>query len=235
MYYIELIDRFWLFSEKTKPGTGAISLYLYLLQVAKEKKAYQFAISDVQLAKTLGISRATVKTARDHLCKFGLIEYHNAQGVAGIYRLIVNYKLESTNVEKMENDSASEIINFFGKNDNDLKSEEIAQKDNVSGTDDLNMLEEPSRLLIDGRVVPGLQAFLDYARTLDAYHPELDNLIMAKHSDWLKSNWKSASGRPITNWQSSLKNVLPFLSSEVGQNELTVDSIPEIRHPKEQL
>lgn len=235
MYYIELIDRFWLFSEKTKPGTAAISLYLCLLQIAKEKDAYQFTISNIELGKRLGLSRATVKTTRKKLSKFGLIEYHSAQGAAGIYRLIVNYKLESTNFEKVQNDSTSDIINFFGKNGNDLESEEIAQKDNVSGTDDLNMLVEPSRILIDGRVVPGLQEFLDYARTLDAYYPELDSLIMAKHSGWLKSSWKSASGRPITNWQSSLKNVLPFLTSEVGQNQLTVDGIPEIRHPKEQL
>lgn len=235
MYYVELIDRFWLFSKKAKPGTAAISLYLYLLQLAKEKNAYQFVISDVNLGKSLGVSRATVRTTREKLRKFGLIDYRSMQGVAGIYRLIVNYKLESTNFEKVQNDSASEIINFFGKNGNDLKSEEIAQKHNVPGTDDLNMLVEPSRLLTDGRVVPGLQEFLDYARTLDAYNPELDNLIMAKHSGWLKSNWKSASGRPIINWQSSLKNVLSFLSSEVGQNELTVDDLPEIRHPKEQL
>jgi len=231
MYYVELIDRFWLFSKKAKPGTAAISLYLYLLQLAKEKNAYQFAISDVNLGKSLGVSRATVRTTREKLRKFGLIEYHSVQGSAGIYRLMVNYPLDPKNFKKAQNDPASGIIDFFGRNDNVLEIE----KGNSFATFDKIIPLEPTSLLIDGRVVPGLQEFLDYARTLDAYYPELDSLIMEKHSGWLKCNWKSASGRPITNWQSSLKNVLPFLSSEVGQNQLTVDGIPEIRHPKEQL
>lgn len=234
MYYTELIDRFWLFVEKTKPGTAVISLYLYLLQVAKEKDAYQFTITDIELGKRLGINRATVKATREKLSKFGLIEYHSVQGAAGIYRLMVNYPLQPTSFDKVQNEPASGIIDLFGRNENVLQIEEIDEKDNLSVTVDENIPVEPTSLLIDGRVVPGPEEFLDYARTLDAYHTELDDLIMAKHSGWLQSDWKSASGRPITNWQSSLKNVLPFLTSEAVQNELTVHNIPEIIHPKEQ-
>lgn len=234
MYYIELIDRFWLFVEKTKPGTAAISLYLYLLQVAKHKDAYQFTISDIELAKRLGLNRATVKATRQKLSKFGLIEYYREQGAAGICRLMVNYPLEPTSFGKVQNEPASSIIDFFGRNENVLQIVEIDGKDNLSVTVDENILVEPTSRLIDGRVVPGPEEFLDYARTLDTYHPELDDLIMAKYSGWLKNKWKSASGRPITNWQSSLKNVLPFLTSEVVPDKLTVHNIPEIRHPKEQ-
>ncbi|WP_346985975.1 hypothetical protein [Chryseobacterium sp. POE27] len=234
MYYIELIDRFWLFVEKTKPGTAAISLYLYLLQVVKQKVAYQFTISDIELAKRLGINRATVKATREKLSKFGLIEYQSLQGIAGIYRLVVNYPLEPISFDKVHNEPVSGIIDCFGRNENVLESKEIDEKDNSAVTVDENIPLEPTSLLIDGRVVPGPEEFLDYARTLDAYHIKLDDQIMAKHSVWLQSNWRNASGRPITNWQSSLKNVLPFLTSEVAQNELTVHNIPEIIHPKEQ-
>jgi len=234
MYYIELIDRFWLFLEKTKPGTAAISLYLYLLQVAKQKDAYQFTISDIELAKRLGVNRATVKTTREKLSKFGLIEYQSVQGIAGIYRLMVNYPLEPTSFGNVRNEPASSIIDFFGRNENVLQIEEIDEKDNSSVTVDENIPVKPTSLLIDGRVVPSLKEFLDYARMLDAYHPELDDLIMAKYSGWLKNRWKSGSGRPIINWQSSLKNVLPFLTSEVIPDKLTVHNIPQIRHPKEQ-
>lgn len=234
MYYIELIDRFWLFVEKTKPGTAAISLYLYLLQVAKQKDAYQFTISDIELAKRLGLNRATVKRTREKLSKFGLIEYYREQGAAGICRLMVNYPLEPTGFDKVQNEPASSIIDFFGRTENVLQIVEIDEKDNLSVTVDENILVEPTSLLIDGRVVPGPEEFLDYARTLDAYHLELDNLIMAKYSGWLKNKWKSASGRPIINWQSSLKNVLPFLTSELVPDKLTVHNIPQIRHPKEQ-
>lgn len=234
MYYIELIDRFWLFVEKTKPGTAAISLYLYLLQVAKQKDTYQFTISDIELAKRLGLNRATVKTTRQKLSKFGLIEYYHEQGAARICRLMVNYPLEPTGFDKVQNERASSIIDFFGRNKNVLQIEEIDEKDNLSVIVDENIPVEPTSLLIDGRVLPGPEEFLEYARTLDAYHPELDDLIMEKYSGWLKNNWKSSSGRPIINWHSSLKNVLPFLTSEVVPDKLTVHNIPEIRHPKEQ-
>jgi hypothetical protein len=82
-------------------------------------------------------------------------------------------------------------------------------------------------------MVPDLVEFLKYARSLEAYSPELDEFITAKYSGWLANDWKSDSGRVITNWRTSLKNVLPFLKPGGKDSQLSIDRIPDIRHPKE--
>jgi len=81
--------------------------------------------------------------------------------------------------------------------------------------------------------VPNRKEFLEYAKLLDAYSPEIDELITAKYSGWLANDWKSDSGRVMINWRTSLKNVLPFLKSGVTDSQLSIDKIPDIRRPKE--
>jgi len=83
------------------------------------------------------------------------------------------------------------------------------------------------------RNIPDLREFLDFARTLDAYIPDCDKLIEEKYDSWLKNNWKSSNGRLITNWRSTLKNIMPFLLSDNKRVHLSVKDIPHIRHPEQ--
>lgn len=232
MYYVELIDRFWIFSERVKLGTATISLYLYLLNIAKENDSYQFRISDVELGKRLGLSRATIKTAREKLRHLGLVQYETVNGVSASYRLILNYPIGGTNCDETTNDVGDPTV-FSNEDEIRFRS----QEKNKSETGDTNSDHdaapgslEPFR---EKRMVPDLQKFLEYARSLDAYSPELDEFITAKYSGWLINDWKSDSGRVITNWRTSLRNVLPFLKPGEKDSQLSIDKIPDIRHPKE--
>ena len=83
------------------------------------------------------------------------------------------------------------------------------------------------------RNIPDLREFLDFARTLEAYIPDCDKLIEEKYDSWLKNNWKSSNGRLITNWRSTLKNIMPFLLSDNKRVHLSVKDIPHIRHPEQ--
>lgn len=231
MYYVELIDRFWVFSDRFKPGTAAISLYLYLLNIAKEKDSYQFRMSDVELGKRLGLSRATIKTAREKLRDSGLVQYTAVSGVAASYRLIVNYPIDETNCDEMPNDVVEPIV-FTKENEIRFRSEEKNKSETADTIGDKDPTSVSRESLKGKRMVPDLQEFLMYARSLDAYSPELDDIIKDKYSNWLFNDWKSDSGRVITNWRTSLKNILPFLKSGGKDSQLTIDRIPDIRHPK---
>lgn len=234
MYYVELIDRFWILSERVKPGSASIALYLYLLTIAKENNSYQFTISDVELGKRLGLSRATIKTTKGKLMKLGLIRCQSANGVPCNYRLIVNYPLREINGEETLNDIRDAIV-FVNENKSRFEIEEQYRPytaDPLSGHFDVSVSGEGS---MEKRTVPDIPDFLKYAKTLDAYSPELDGLIKAKYSDWVNNGWKSTSGRFITDWRSSLKNVLPFLRAP-GEDQgtpLSIRHIPDIKHPKE--
>ena len=232
MYYVELIDRFWVFSDRFKPGTAAISLYLYLLNIAKEKDSYQFRMSDVELGKRLDLSRATIKTTRKKLRDLGLVEYQTENGVPASYRLVVNYPIGEANCDETPNDVGDPIV-FINEDEIRFQNEEQNKSetaDTISDQDAASGSREPFR---EKLMLPNLREFLEYARSLDSYSPELDEFITAKYSGWSINDWKSDSGRVITNWRTSLKNVLPFLKSTGQDLQLSVDKIPAIRHPKE--
>lgn len=227
MYYVELIDRFWVFNEKARPGHAAIALYFYLLQTAKVNDTYQLSVSDVELSKSLGLSRSTVKVTKQKLKDIGLIQYTTRNGYPGLYRLIVNYPVEILNVQNVKKDIVEEIMDFPDQQNDSQLSEE--------GKADRTMIKDitsfSSGLFAENKSIPNLSVFLSFAKNLDAYSPELDSLITEKYYSWLSKGWKSISDRPITNWKSSLKSILPFLKSEGEDDKTLIHTTQNIRYP----
>lgn len=232
MYYLELIERFWIFNEKAKPGSTAIAMYLYLLKTAKASDDYDFKVSDVVLSKELGLTRPTVKRTKEKLRDLGLIRFQTKNGASGSYRLILSYPLESSAPEKIKS-SEIQMTPSFKELVDDLNldllnpgvespSSNIDQKIKVSSI-------QPANEKIK---IPELEEFLAYARTLAAYQAELDELIKDKYHSWKDSGWKNNSDRLITNWRSSLKSTLPFLKNAAHDDQLTIQTIPDIKRPK---
>jgi len=59
--------------------------------------------------------------------------------------------------------------------------------------------------------LPTLDEFLDYAKTLEIYKPELDYSIKAKYKTWVDAKWHDGNGKEIKIWKNTLANTLPFL------------------------
>lgn len=232
MYYLELIERFWIFNEKAKPGSTAIAMYLYLLKTAKACDAYDFKVSDVVLSKELGLTRPTVKTAKEKLRDLGLIRFQTKNGVSGSYRLILSYPLEASAPKEMKSSEIQMTPSFKELKDDlnldvlnlgvKIPSSNINQKINASSIQPAN----------ENIKIPEFEEFLAYARTLAAYQSELDELIKDKYHSWKDSGWKNSSDRLITNWKSSLKSTLPFLKNVAQDNQLSLQTIPDIKRPK---
>ena len=85
--------------------------------------------------------------------------------------------------------------------------------------------------------IPSLEEFSQYAKLLDNYVPELDLLIKEKYDSWLENGWKNGYDKPITNWKSSIKNIMPFLESELQSSNATSQKIalPTIKRPKSSI
>lgn len=210
MYYLELIERFWIFNQRAKPGSTAIAMYLYLLKTAKGSGAYDFKVSDIVLSKELGLTRQTIRSTKEKLCLLGLIQFQTRNGVAGSYRLILNYPLDA---------SAPEI-----------KNAQVVKR--TSENLDNEIIRSSPQLSNENVTIPGVEEFLAYAQTLAAYEPELAVLVEDKFHIWKDNGWKNSSGRLITNWRSSLKSTLPFLKNAVQYDQLSLQTIPEIKRPK---
>ena len=82
------------------------------------------------------------------------------------------------------------------------------------------------------KIIPELEEFTQFATTLEDYQPLLDSVIEEKYYSWLENDWKNSSGRPISNWKSSLKSILPYLKNSKKDDAVSVTSIPNIKRPK---
>ncbi|KFC20748.1 helix-turn-helix domain-containing protein [Chryseobacterium sp. FH1] len=235
MYYLELIERFWIFNHKTKPGSTAIAFYLYLLKTAKSSDTYVFKVSDAVLSRELRVTRQTVRKTKERLQELGLIQFQTRNGLSGTYRLILDYSLGNSSPEttKVSKDSALPSSQKSDK-DNKHSSTDVLIDGQAGNRDDEIKAYSPESVS-DNIEIPQLPDFLNYAKTLAAYQPSLDVIIRNKYQTWKDNGWKNNSGRIITNWRSSLKSTLPFIKNTAHDNQLSLHTIPDIRRPKSNL
>lgn len=204
MYYVELIQRFWEYNDRSSVGATATAMYHFLLKNAYENDRYDFSISDVAVSNKLSLTRKTVKATKEKLQKFGLITFKNRNGVPCSYRLLLNYPFPEVH------------------SDTNLS---------VSANDEIDIDSEEKERLAQVTIVPDFDMFLEYASALEVYSSELEPFVKEKYEIWIDNGWKNNFNRPITNWRASLKSAIPFLK-ELLQKDFTKDTIPDIKRPK---
>ena len=215
MDYLTLTNRFWDFNQRNQIGSTAISMYLYLLKVGCDNNIYDFRISDVKVSRELGLTRKTVKSTKEKLNHFGLIKFQTSNGLPCYYKLLLDYPLQIAECEKVEKMK--------------MKKGSVSPK--------LEDLDLPSRLqssitLVNNLKIPSFEEFIQYARTLEFYVKELELSIKEKYEAWISDGWQNSSGRPITNWKSSLKGILPYIKNMDNNEQLSIKNIPVIKHPE---
>jgi hypothetical protein len=80
--------------------------------------------------------------------------------------------------------------------------------------------------------IPSLDEFIEYAKSLEGYEPELELSVNEKYEVWKNNCWKNTSNRPISNWKSTLKSTLPYLKNTSGENSFSLQDIPNIKRPE---
>ncbi len=58
----------------------------------------------------------------------------------------------------------------------------------------------------------------------------IDFLIKEKYNTWKNNDWKNKYGKPIRNWQTTLKTSLPYMLTST--NNSFIGNIPRIKRPK---
>lgn len=234
MYYQELIQKFWESGPKAQLGTTAVAIYLYLLKLANDNNGYDVTVSDVAIGNTLGLTRKTVRPAREMLRNSGLVQYKNKKGYSYSYRIVLDYPLpiqkeeikqklkikhnpQTATTEKKENLPSVGLPAIS-------TPETTEQKEKASynsASDSFKMVKKPS-----------LEEFMAYAYTLSGYEESMDLDIQEKYALWAGNDWCNNLGKPITNWKSSLKNLLPYIKNRTDNGPLSLESIPTIKPPK---
>lgn len=236
MYYLELIQRFWDYNTDEPIGSAAIAAYLFLLKTSNENERYDFKISDVVVSRELGLSRKTVIRTREKLKEAGLIDFQTPKGHPCHYRILLNNSLQFLMEDKLK---VAEQENYdIKKEENDhVILEELLQKElfsEISENNQPNINEAFTESQQDHKDVgfPSFYEFLDYAKTLDAFVPQLETGIREKYETWMNNGWTNNLKRPITNWKASLKSALPFINNSIDTDGFSAKSIPDIKRPK---
>ena len=220
MNYSELINHFWEHNEKQPLGAVAVSLYLFLLEIWTKNDEIYFKLSDTEICERLKITRPTIITLRQKLCSIGMIQYQSQNGLPGQYKILQEY---SPVLSVFENPKKA-IPKKKKTVEKPIQKSENLLNENLP-TDNLPKIYPPTFIPISCNI-PSLEEFMQYVKTLENYVPELENLTEEKYKNWLENEWKNGYDKPITNWKSSIKSVMPFLQSELeSENSATEKKI----------
>ncbi len=220
MNYSELISRFWEHNEKQPLGAVAVSLYLFLLEIWTKNDEHDFKLSDTEICERLKITRPTIISSRQKLCSIGMIQYQSQNGLPGQYKILQEY---SPVLSVFENPKKA-IPKKKKTVEKPIQKSENLLNENLP-TDNLPKIYPPTFIPISCNI-PSLEEFMQYVKTLENYVPELENLTEEKYKNWLENEWKNGYDKPITNWKSSIKSVMPFLQSELeSENSATEKKI----------
>jgi hypothetical protein len=247
MYYLELLQRFWDFNQKNQIGAVGISMYLFLLKTGYDNDRYDFRISDVMVSKVLGLTRKTVKSTKEKLKKFGLIEFQIQNGLPCYYRLLIHYPLQISEDKRIGEITIEENFDYQQSDDVEIQSQSVLETKNASKSinpefeikqskkNDLSpsqLTTTPTTEIPTQKNIPSFEEFIEYAQTLEIYDVELDFDIKEKYESWVSNGWQNNSDRPITNWKSTLKSILPYMKNSDEDHQLSLPTIPIIKRPK---
>lgn len=233
MYYLELTERFWTFNQTAYAGSTAVAMYLYLLKTAKDHDAYVFVVSDVVVSKELGLTRKTVKSTKERLRDLGLIQFQTKNGLPCAYRLLLNYNMQISEPEKIRKSEVQKLPVFTEADEAESLTNSALQTFSLPEIADAqNNNLSPASLNVINSEVPDFEEFIAYAKTLEMYEGRLDASIRERYESWTANGWRNVSGKPVTNWRLSLKSILPFMKNASQNDELSIQSLPNIKRPK---
>ncbi|MFC4686915.1 hypothetical protein ACFO4P_08195 [Epilithonimonas pallida] len=236
MYYLELIQKFWNFNQKAKLDATVITVYFYLLNLANDRGSYTVSISDRNFSRTLGLSRNSIMAARKKLQSLGIVDYNKDTVGVATYRVVLDYDLAISISETAQIDSLLSTV-VIPTDEEPIASSStsltslVYYENQEKINDNLGAGDSSLEPAVKGTKQPSLDIFLEYAQTLEGYEPSLAHKITEKYNTWQKNDWKSVSGRPITDWKSSLKSLMPFMKN-TADKDLSVTSIPRIKRPQ---
>ncbi|GAA4815194.1 hypothetical protein GCM10023200_60410 [Actinomycetospora chlora] len=174
--------------------------------------------------------------ARKKLQSLGIVDYNKDTVGVATYRVVLDYDLAISISETAQIDSLLSTV-VIPTDEEPIASSStsltslVYYENQEKINDNLGAGDSSLEPAVKGTKQPSLDIFLEYAQTLEGYEPSLAHKITEKYNTWQKNDWKSVSGRPITDWKSSLKSLMPFMKN-TADKDLSVTSIPRIKRPQ---
>lgn len=207
--YKKLSSKLWKHQRDTPLGATTIAVYFYIISQLKKQNKPEISLSDTDISKTIGINRNTVRVCREKLKSSGLLTFKIARNKPPIY----SFYEENLTAESPIDNSSSEVNKLCY----------------INSETSVNPEETTAKIQTENEF-PSLETFLEFAKSLELLDEEMELAVAERYNSLNANGWKNAFGKPITNWQQTLKNSLPYLRKDV--NQLKLRNVPEISHPK---
>ena len=255
MDYIDLLRRFWQMNYEFPQNSSVTNVYLFLLENWDKNKKTDFEFSDTELSTQLRLSRNTIKNARKALRDLGLISCRIVNGLPVCYKIITDYTINrkikepeaptpTIVAEKEKTPIPVPVVKSTPVVPKARKAPEIPKMDlppvavptvapvvpeQVPKAPEIpKTTENTKKDTPPTKDIPTFDEVLNFFKTLHNYEPSLEGHLKTKYEYWVNNGWVSGYNRPITNWQQTVKNTIPYLRSD----NKNIFNIPNIKRPK---
>lgn len=230
-------------------NSSVTNVYLFLLENWDKNKKTDFEFSDTELSTQLRLSRNTIKNARKALRDLGLISCRIVNGLPVCYKIITDYTINrkikepeaptpTIIAEKEKAPIPVPVVKSTPVVPKARKAPEIPKMDlppvavptvaPVVPEQVPKAPEMPKTTENNKKDIPTFDEVLNFFKTLHNYEPSLEGHLKTKYEYWVNNGWVSGYNRPITNWQQTVKNTIPYLRSD----NKNIFNIPNIKRPK---
>ncbi|AZI20624.1 hypothetical protein [Chryseobacterium taklimakanense] len=206
--YKKLSSKLWKIQRGSPLGATTIAVYFYIISQLKKQNKSEISLSDTEISKAIGINRNTVRVCREKLKSSGLLTFKMTRNQPPVYSFYEANLPEESPIDK-NNSEVNKLL--------DINSETPVIPDKT-----LTNIQSENEF-------PSLETFLEFAKSLESLDEEMELAVAERYNSLNANGWKNAFGKPIINWQQTLKNSLPYLRKDV--NQLKLRNIPEITHP----
>lgn len=236
-------------------NSSVTNVYLFLLENWDKNKKTDFEFSDTELSTQLRLSRNTIKNARKALRDLGLISCRIVNGLPVCYKIITDYTINrkikepeaptpTIVAEKEKTPIPVSVVKSTPVVPKARKAPEIPKMDlppvavptvapvvpeQVPKAPEIpKTTENTKKDTPPTKDIPTFDEVLNFFKNLHNYEPSLEGHLKTKYEYWVNNGWVSGYNRPITNWQQTVKNTIPYLRSD----NKNIFNIPNIKRPK---
>jgi leucyl aminopeptidase len=163
----------------------------------------------------------------EYLNGYEIIKLKKGQFVTGRKKLSLETGISESKIERIlkvfeseqqieqQTNSRSRVISIlswdkYQQSEQQTDSIRTASEQQVDTNNNDNNKKNDKKI----NTIPTFFEFLEYAKTLENYHPNLEQPIKTKYNSWVANDWHDGKNNKIKNWKSKLISTLPYIAKE---------------------
>ena len=163
----------------------------------------------------------------EYLNGYEIIKLKKGQFVTGRKKLSLETGISESKIERIlkvfeseqqieqQTNSRSRVISIlswdkYQQSEQQTDSSRTASEQQVDTNNNDNNKKNDKKI----NTIPTFFEFLEYAKTFDKYHSNLEQPLKTKYDSWVANDWHDGKNNKIKNWKSKLISTFPYILKE---------------------